>query len=204
MRVHDIMTTGVVTIAPSDPVTKAADTLAALGFSALPVVDASGGLCGIVTEADLIHNRYPLGSAHATTHTDPLEPKRSVAEIMTATPVCISHDADTALLARLMVTDHLRSVPVVDGTRLVGIATRRDILRTLTRTDDEIALDIRRNLDVLGGHKRWTVQVINGEAVIHDDYTAAGDRSIAQALAEAVPGVTRVTVTARPRAADHR
>ena len=196
MRVRDIMTTAVVTVAPEDSVTEVAETLAALGFSALPVVDGTGALRGIVTEADLIDNRYPLGSTR-TPPAEPTELKRTVAEVMTDAVVAISHDADTALLARLMISDHLRSVPVIDGGRLVGIATRRDMLRTLSRSDSDIAADIRRNLDTLGGTKRWSVQVSDGEAVLHDDFITASDRSVAQALAEAVSGVTRVTVTAR-------
>ena len=197
MRVRDIMTTAVVTVAPEDSVTDVADTLAALGFSALPVVDGTGALRGIVTEADLIDNRYPVGSGTHAPPAENAEPKRTVAEVMTDAVIAISHDADTALLARLMISDHLRSVPVVDGGRLVGIATRRDMLRTLSRSDSDIAGDIRRNLDTLGGTKRWHVQVSNGEAVLDDDFITASDRSVAQALAEAVPGVTRVTVTSR-------
>ena len=176
--------------------TDVADTLAALGFSALPVVDGSGALIGIVTEADVIDNRYPVGTIHPAS-AENAGSKRTVAEVMTDAVIAISHDADTALLARLMISDHLRSVPVVDGGRLVGIATRRDMLRTLSRSDNDIAGDIRRNLDTLGGMKRWHVQVSDGEAVLDDDFITASDRSVAQALAEAVPGVTRVTVTSR-------
>ena len=103
---------------------------------------------------------------------------------MTDAVITISHDADTALLARLMISDHLRSVPVVDGGRLVGIATRRDMLRTLSRSDSDIAgVDIHHNLGTLGGTKRWHVQVSNGEAVLDDDFITASDRSVAQVLA---------------------
>ena len=44
---------------PTTPVTEAAGTLSYRGFTALPVVGAAGELIGIVTEADLIRNRFP-------------------------------------------------------------------------------------------------------------------------------------------------
>ena len=54
------MTKSVLSVQPSVPVGKAAATLARRGFTALPVVNESGELIGIVTEADLIGNRFPI------------------------------------------------------------------------------------------------------------------------------------------------
>ena len=59
MRVREIMTKSVLTAQPGVTVGKAAELLAYRGFSAMPVVDENGDLIGIVSEADLIRNRFP-------------------------------------------------------------------------------------------------------------------------------------------------
>ena len=106
----------------------------------------------------------------------------------------MSHDTDVSIVAREMLTEQRRSLPIVDGTVLVGVITRRDIVRALARTDEEIVADVRTKLGVIGGLSRWSVQVGNGEVVLVDRYQEASDRAIAQALVESVPGVVTVTV----------
>ena len=55
--------------------------------------------------------------------------------------------ADVAELALAFLDEGLRSVPVLDEERLVGIVSRRDALRALARSDDEIGRDVRRLVD---------------------------------------------------------
>ena len=194
MRAREIMTKSVLTVLPTATVGKASEMLTYRGFSALPVVDAQGTLVGIVTEADLIRNRFPEQSG------DPAavgqSPARIVADVMTAPAVAVSHDAEISVLARVMLGEHRRCVPIVDGTRLVGVVTRRDMVRVLSRTDEEIAADVRKHLQVLGGQARWSVQVTDGEVIVRDLFEEASDRPVAQVLTEAVPGVIRASVQA--------
>jgi CBS domain-containing protein len=194
MRARDIMTKTVVSVLPTTPVTDAAGTLSYRGFTALPVVNEAGELIGIVTEADLIRNRFP---------DDPsAPPSATVGDVMTSPVVGVSHDADVSMIARAMLTAQRRSMPIVDGSTLVGVVTRGDIVRALARTDAEIAADVRRHLQVLGGPSRWSVQVSNGDVVVTDRFREASDRAVVQVLAEAVPGVIRAIVTATPEPAD--
>ena len=67
MRARDIMTRSVLSVQPSVPVAKAAAMLAKRGFTALPVTNDAGELIGIVTEADLIGNRFPVSEEAVTT-----------------------------------------------------------------------------------------------------------------------------------------
>lgn len=197
MRVREIMTRSVLTALPAMPVGKAAELLAYRGFSALPVVDDKGDLIGIVTEADLIRNRFPTAFTGEADVEPAAPPARTVGEVMTSPVVGISHDADVSVLARAMVTGRRRCIPIVDGPRLVGVVTRRDVIRMLSRTDADVATDVRRHLQVLGGQARWSVQVVDGDVTVRDQYDEASDRQVAQVLAEAVPGVLRATVLAR-------
>jgi CBS domain-containing protein len=193
MRARDIMTRSVLSVLPSVPVGKAAAMLAKRGFTALPVVNEAGELIGIVTEADLIGNRFPV-TERAAAESAATGPATTVGEVVSSPVVGVSHDTDVSVVAREMLTDKRRSLPIVDGTVLVGVVTRRDIVRALARTDEEIAADVRAKLGVIGGLSRWSVQVGNGEVVLSDRYREASDRAVAHALVESVPGVISVTV----------
>jgi CBS domain-containing protein len=53
------MSTPVITVTPKTSVKQAAMLLSSHGFTALPVVDDDGRLIGIVTEADIVKDRFP-------------------------------------------------------------------------------------------------------------------------------------------------
>ena len=187
MHARDIMTKTVVSVKPTVAIQLAAHTLTQRGFTALPVVNEAGDLVGIVTEADLIRDRFPA---------DPSTPSGvTVGDVMTSPVVGIDHDADVTVIARAMLTAQRRCLPIVDGSTLVGIVTRRDIVRSLARPDADIAVEVRRRLQVLGGQSRWSIQVSNGDVVVTDQFHHASDRAVAQVLAESVIGVIRATVT---------
>jgi len=192
VRARDVMTRTVLTVQPDTEITKAAAILVRRGFSALPVVNAFGDLVGIVTEADIIGHRFAADTSAGDLPR--VQVPRTVSEVMTAPVVGLSHDTDLAVVARSMVIGRRRSMPILDGRKLVGVITRRDIVKMLTRTDADIADDVRKHLQVLGGPARWTVQVTDGEVVVTDQFTEAADRPVAKVLAEAVAGVIRATV----------
>ncbi len=193
MRARDIMTKSVLSVLPSQPVGKAAAMLAKRGFTAMPVVNEAGELIGIVSEADLIGNRFPA-TEQAAEAAAAAGPATTVGEVMSTPVIGVSHDTDVSVVAREMLTGNRRSLPIVDGTVLVGVITRRDIVRALARTDEEIVTDIRAKLGVIGGLSRWSVQVGNGEVVLTDRYREASDRTVAEALVESVPGVISVSI----------
>lgn len=198
MHARDIMTRSVVSVLPTATVAQAAGTLTYRGFTALPVVDETGALIGIVTEADLIRHRFSSDQPADKDRTAPARSAAHVGEVMASPAIAISHDADVTVAVRAMLAGRYRCLPIVDGTMLVGVVTRSDILRALARTDAEIAADIRTHLQVLGGQARWTVQVSDGEAVIRDGFHEASDRAVAQVLAEAVRGVITAKITGPP------
>ncbi|MEP6559889.1 MAG: CBS domain-containing protein [Nakamurella sp.] len=159
-------------------------------------MDGTGGLVGIVTEADLISNRYPAESTLAgDEEAVSLRPVDTVGQCMTTPVIAVSHDADVAIVARSMLAGHRRCLPVIDGDALVGIISRSDIVHALARSDDDITADVRRNRRSLCGLNRWTVDVSDGEASIGDRFHDASERAVALTLAVAVPSVTRAVVT---------
>jgi CBS domain-containing protein len=197
MRAKDLMSQPVVTVGPQDSAHDAAALLARHGFTAMPVVGPDGDLVGIVTEADLMRGR--ILADPRTRHTQPTAPPRTVGDIMATDVVVMTEGTDVAEVARVMLDGRLRAVPIVrdmpDGARLVGILTRRDLMRAVGRDDALVAADIRHRLQVYGGTNRWAVTVQDGHVTITDSYDDPTELHIAEVLAFAVPGVASVQVT---------
>jgi CBS domain-containing protein len=198
MRARDIMTAPVTTVRPETPLKEAAAMLAGNGFTALPVVDGEDRLVGIATEADLVRDRVPR-DPRALCHPGeelPTVATTTVGEVMTTAVVAMSPGTDVAVLAKALLDAGYRSMPIVDGSRVVGIVTRRDIVRVIARDDHTIADDVRHRLAVYGGDRRWQVEVHDGIVAIGDQFDDETDRHVATVLAEAVPGVVRATAFA--------
>ncbi|SNS90723.1 CBS domain-containing protein [Geodermatophilus pulveris] len=170
MQVRDVMTRDVVTAGPGTPVRQAAGLMAEGGFAALPVVDDGGRLVGIVAEADVLRDRLPEDPRlHLRRDDEPPAgpPSAVVGGVMTTAVRSVEAAADIADVARLLVHERLRSVPVVDGERLVGIVSRRDLLRTLVRPDAEIGAELLRLVERYTGElDAWSVTVADGVATV--------------------------------------
>ena len=92
-----------------------------------------------------------------------------------------------------MINERIRCLPIIDGDGLVGILTRRDLLRAaLSHDDQDLADEISRQLAEVDTPDRWSVSVQAGVADIEDFGTDTEDRARAARLPAAVPGVVQV------------
>ncbi|MGK5171224.1 CBS domain-containing protein [Geodermatophilus sp. CPCC 205761] len=204
MQARDVMTRQVVTVGPDTSAKYAAEVMAEHGFAALPVVDGEDRLVGIVAEADVLRDRLPEdprlhlrrdGTAGG-------HPALLVRGVMTGAVRSVEATADVADIARVFVDERLRSVPVLDGERLVGIVSRRDLLRTLIRPDAEIRHDLLRLVEGYTGELgSWSVSVTDGAATIRrtsgaPQPSAAVEERALSALARTVGGVVGIRVLA--------
>jgi acetoin utilization protein AcuB len=142
MNVRDVMTPRPITIDPEAPLETAVAVMHERRVRHLPVVDDKGRMVGIVTDRDL--RSAMLGPAIADYL--PTTPRGRlmalaislndvrVSHVMTWGAVTIGPDAPVAQAAAIMVTTRVGSLPVVEGTRLVGIVTERDVLKALATT----------------------------------------------------------------------
>lgn len=200
MKAREIMTVPVVTVHVDSSVREAATLLTQRRIISLPVLDDDGRIIGIISEADLIRDRMPHDPR---SHLRPEEhekadPARFVREIMSTTVICLGENADTADLAAVMLDNTIRAVPIVDGARVVGIVSRRDLLRTLLRDDAMIEADVsQRVCDYAGSAARWNITVRDGVATIRGHFDDAVRREVITALASTVPGVLRVHTDAQ-------
>ena len=202
MQVRDVMTREVVTVGPETPAKYATEVMAEQGFAALPVVE-DDRLVGIVAEADVLRDRVPLDPRLHLRRDDGADqqaPSVLVHGVMTSDVRCVEPVADVADVARVLVDERLRSVPVVDGDRLVGIVSRRDLLRALVRPDEEIRHELLRLVEgYTGALDAWEVTVTEGVATVrrtrgHPEPTAEVEQRALSALARTVGGVVGVRV----------
>ncbi len=154
LRVGDVMTTQVVAVTPDTPFTAVVDLMLAHEISAVPVIDDLDGLIGLISEADLISKQAYGGrrtrmldgfSGIARREARELTRSRgrTAREIMTAPVETALVDDPLRAIARRMVENRLKHLVVVDDSRrMVGIVSRRDLLRAFHRSDAEIAEDV--------------------------------------------------------------
>jgi CBS domain-containing protein len=199
MRAKDIMSSPVHTVTQTATVESAAELITAKAVTALPVVDAAGALVGMVSESDLLWHRVPSDpSAHMVRlpDTDPANRPGMVVEIMSPYPVTARPDADVAEVAELMLEHDVRSVPVLDDGAVVGIISRRDILRAMVRSDDVLTAEVQHRLDEYAGGPHWTVVVEGGIARLTGEFRDETEQGIIAVLARTVPGVAAVDLAA--------
>ena len=197
MRARDIMTTDLHTVERTTPIRDVIRLLLEHGISGVPVVE-DGRVVGIVSEGDLLRDRVPedptahlrLAAGHAS-HRPHIVVEVMTRDVVTAWPL-----EDVADVARTMLDRDVRSVPVLDSGHVVGIISRRDLLRSVLRTDDVLANEVQQRLDAYTDEpRRWTATVTDGvvriDGVVDDD---AEHRAV-EILARTVPGVASVTLT---------
>ena len=129
MRVRDLMSKSVVTIAPEESAALAARLLSRHELGSLPVCAADGTLTGIVTDRDIVTRCVAAGE----------EPGRvPVRDIMSPAPSVITPETPISDAARLMAQRQVRRLPVVEQGHVVGMLSLGDLARS-RRTDTEAA-----------------------------------------------------------------
>lgn len=138
MKLRDIMTKQVVTVDRNETVAVAARLLSRSNVGALPVVDSSG-LCGVVTDRDLLLRCVAADRDPAKTR---------VSEVMTRQLVEAKPDMDTGAAAHLMGRKQIRRLMVVENGKLCGVVSLSDLAnREETWPDAADALgDISSNI----------------------------------------------------------
>ncbi len=144
MLVRDVMTTAVVTARPEQRVKQAIQLLHEHQVTALPVVDDAGHLVGVLSEADVLRGALlpDRRTREIPVHTDGRTSPLLVEDVMTTQPISVAADADLAAAAAVLVDTQVKSLPVVDGDRVVGVVSRRDVIAVLARSDALIETEL--------------------------------------------------------------
>jgi CBS domain-containing protein len=157
MRAMDVMTTGVITVAPDTSVQALAKLLSERGISGVPVVDAADRLVGIVSEGDLLHRvetgtERPVGCRRSwwldTIASDQELARdyvkshgRTAKDVMTREIISVAETTDLAEVAMLLETKRIKRVPVLRDGKVVGIVSRANLVRALAVTKSDAVVD---------------------------------------------------------------
>jgi CBS-domain-containing membrane protein len=151
------MTREVVSVNADTSFRQIADLLVSRRVSAVPVIDAERVVLGVVSEADLLLKleytdrlpHHPLATRRARVIRRKAASDRA-ADLMTAPAISIGPDVPVARAARILEAARVKRLPVVDEQhRLVGIVSRRDLVRTYVRTDAELQASVQQMLAAL-------------------------------------------------------
>ena len=109
----------VVRVGPGASVYEAACVMTRASCGSVLVMEPPDALLGIVTERDLMTR--VLARA--------LDPARtSVREVMTAKPICVRPELPVSEAVLIMLERGFRHLPVLSGTRILGVFSARDAL----------------------------------------------------------------------------
>ncbi|WP_164704530.1 HPP family protein [Blastococcus litoris] len=203
MQARDVMTREVVTVGPDTSAKYAAELMAGRGFAALPVVDGDHQLVGVVAEADVLADRLPPDPRLHLRRDDARAddpPPLLVRGVMTQGVRGVDPTADVSDIARLFVDERLRSVPVLERGRVVGIVSRRDLLRALVRPDAELRDDVLHLVEGYTGEVScWDVHVTEGVATVRrtrgaPEVSAEVEDQALRTLGRTVAGVIAVRI----------
>ena len=123
ITVRDVMSTRAIVLHPHDAALDAIETLIGDEISGAPVVDDHGRLCGMLSEIDC--HRVTLSLAY---HREPSV--LTVADLMSVDVHTLAPHTSVLRAAEIFLAMPFRRFPVVDDRdRLLGVISRRDILR---------------------------------------------------------------------------
>ena len=123
LEVRDYMTSAVITVSPKDEITHAVRLMIDHDVSGLVVVENGDRVVGVITERD--------GIAVATAAGYFEEWGGPVQQYMSAPVDCVAPDEHLVDVASRMIASRHRRFPVIEDGHLVGVLTRRDVLRAL-------------------------------------------------------------------------
>ncbi|WP_329567710.1 CBS domain-containing protein [Streptomyces sp. NBC_01361] len=201
-KVSELMTREVITVPQNAAFKDIVRTLTEHQVSAVPVVDSAGRPLGLISEGDLLQKSAGQGDYfRSLPEREALQEDKAAAlraeELMSAPPVCANPDWTVAEAARLMEAQGVKRLLVVDETdMLVGIVSRRDLLRIFLRDDDAIRHEIMG--DILdrtlrqGPADTITVEVADGRVELRGTVQFKSLIPVIERLCRTVDGVISV------------
>jgi CBS domain-containing protein len=216
MQASDIMTQPVISVAPDTAVADIAKVLLDNRISAVPVVDRTGRLVGIVSEGDLLRRveagteRRPsrwlemlrtdadLASEYVSSRA------RTAVEIMTRRVVTATAETPVRDIVDLMEEEGIKRVLVVDNGVVIGMVSRANLLQALRAgmplaaprggDDRKIREALLAELQSQPWADRAVMNVIVADGVVHlwGIVRSGEERRALRVAAESVVGVAAV------------
>ena len=114
MLVKDVMSSSIISVKQDDTFDHISYIMRSEDIGAVPVCDNQNRLIGIITDRDLIL-RYEKGN--------------TASDMMTKSPISVTSEDDIHDAAMMFSKYRIRRLPVLDGERLVGMLSLRDMAK---------------------------------------------------------------------------
>lgn len=214
MKASDIMTTTIVTVSSNDTARHAAAMMARHHVSALPVLDQNGALVGIVSEGDLLHREETQTEKRRSWWLDLVTGQETrakeyikafathVRDVMTSDPVTVTETATLGEIANILESRHIKRVPVMRGSKVVGIVSRANLVQALASMPSLIVPDakpddatLRERVQAELRNQRWAaagaINVVthNGVVNLWGTVFSEAERQALRVMIERIPGV---------------
>jgi CBS-domain-containing membrane protein len=210
------MVSNVITVDVNATIGEVAAILLNNHISAAPVVDEKGGLVGIVSEGDLmrrpeigttrrhswwlelISNEWASANKYIKSHS------RKVADVMTRDVITAKPDTPLGDIAALLERNRIKRVPIVEGSNLVGLVSRANILQALASATKKLPslaspddTELRKRVVSRMASEPWrptmlTVTVQDGTVDLWGLVHSVEQKKAAQLAAETTPGVRAI------------
>ena len=131
MKVRDLMQREVKTVHPDDSLNDVVVTLTDSHISAVPVVDGSGHMVGVISSTDLLTSE---AEARDAVEREALFEQMIVRDIMTRRPLTVSPDADVREAAQQMLYAEVHRLFVTEGDRVIGVISTTDVVRAVANS----------------------------------------------------------------------
>ncbi len=183
--VATVMTHRPVSVREDSPFHSIAALLSANRIGAVPVIDDSGVLVGVVSEMDLIRagprTNRSLGDLVAR-------------DLMSAPPTTVGMAESVPGAAQRLAATGVRRLFAVENGRLTGVLSRRDLLRSYLRDDDDIRVQVERDVLALlpSDHTLVRASVTDGVVLLVGRVEWHSALAGIDAVVRAVPGVVEV------------
>ena len=206
MKVRDVMTGTVVVAREDAPFKTLAQLMADHRVSGVPIIDENDRIVGVVTESDLLSTEE-FGPSRSLIlewfigrkRLEEIEGRSArvkAAEIMSRPAITVKPDDDVHRAARVMLDEGVKRLPVVDEDgKVVGIVSRRDLIRPYLRSDDQISREIEEDVIL---RTMWiepsvvSVTVTGGVAELRGTVETRSAKEILLELVRRVGGVVNV------------
>jgi CBS domain-containing protein len=147
IKAGEVMTSPAAYVMAETPLKEIANLLLRERISAVPVLDDTGSLLGMVSEGDLVrrsadngeHRSWWLDLFEADTHhtSEFLNYLRGLGlrakDVMSRDVISVSEETPITKVAGLLEANRIKRVPVLRHDKVVGIVSRADLLRVLAR-----------------------------------------------------------------------
>jgi CBS domain-containing protein len=206
LRVSDAMTQDVVTVRASASLRVVGQLLIENDISGLPVVDGRR-VVGVVSEWDLlakVHGRdavtrgpfgWIFGNPARRSERRATVAASTAGDAMTTPAIAIAPERPIVEAAATISRHRIKRLPVIVGHELVGIISRRDLVRAFMSSDDELAALVREAVmyqTLWLDPAAFNVAVTDGRVRVHGRVERRSTAALIERLPSLIPGVTRV------------